>query len=94
MRTLLCPSGDDRDEMTTAADDSAVEDAFEALLAGRPVPAEAALLAAFTDAVRADAKNPGRPSPQLAQLLVGGLPSAGSAGPVAAGPSPIRPSAP
>ena len=38
--------------MTTAADDSAVEDAFEALLAGRPAPHGAAGLAAFTEAVR------------------------------------------
>jgi hypothetical protein len=37
--------------MTTAADDRAVEEAFEASLAGRPVPGEAAGLAAFTRAV-------------------------------------------
>ena len=41
--------------MTTAADDSAAEDAFEAILAGRPVPERAAGLAAFTGAVRASA---------------------------------------
>jgi uncharacterized membrane protein YgcG len=59
--------------MTTAADDSAVEDAFEALLAGRPVPEGAAGLAAFTEAVRASATRPGRPSAALAELLATGL---------------------
>jgi uncharacterized membrane protein YgcG len=59
--------------MTTAADDSAVEDAFEALLAGRPVPEEAAGLAAFTGAVRASATLPGRPHAALAELLATGL---------------------
>jgi hypothetical protein len=59
--------------MTTAADDSAVEDAFEALLAGRPVPEGAAGLAAFTGAVRASATRPGRPSAALAELLATGL---------------------
>ena len=59
--------------MTTAADDSAVEDAFEALLAGRPVPEEAAGLVAFTASVRATATSPGRPSAALADLLATGL---------------------
>ena len=59
--------------MTTAADDSAVEDAFEALLAGRPVPEEAAGLAAFTEAVRETATSPGRPNAALAELLATGL---------------------
>jgi hypothetical protein len=59
--------------MTTAADDSAVEDAFEALLAGRPVPEGAAGLAAFTEAVRTSATRPGRPSAALADLLATGL---------------------
>jgi hypothetical protein len=59
--------------MTTAADDSAVEDAFEALLAGRPVPQGAAGLAAFTEAVRTSATRPGRPNAALAELLATGL---------------------
>jgi hypothetical protein len=58
--------------MTTAADDSS-EDAFEALLAGRPVPEGAAGLAAFTEAVRTSATRPGRPSAALAELLATGL---------------------
>ena len=59
--------------MTTAADDSAVEDAFEALLAGRPVPEGAAGLAAFTEAVRTSATRQGRPNAALAELLATGL---------------------
>ena len=59
--------------MTTAADDSAVEDAFEAILAGRPVPERAAGLAAFTGAVRTSATTPGRPNAALAELLATGL---------------------
>jgi hypothetical protein len=63
--------------MTTAADDAAVEDAFEAHLAGRPVSDVAADafpgLAAFSEAVRATATQPGRPSAALAELLVTGL---------------------
>jgi hypothetical protein len=63
--------------MTTAADDAAVEDAFEALLAGRPVSGAAADtfpgLAAFSEAVRATATQPGRPNAALAELLVTGL---------------------
>jgi hypothetical protein len=59
--------------MTTAADDSAVEGAFEALLAGRPVPEGAAGLAAFTGAVRVSATRPGRPNAALAELLATGL---------------------
>ncbi len=59
--------------MTTAADDFAVEDAFEALLAGRPAPGGAAGLAAFTEAVRTSATSPGRPNAALADLLASGL---------------------
>lgn len=59
--------------MTTPADDAAVEDAFEAYLAGRPVPEEAADLAVFSDAVRATATTPGRPNAALAELLATGL---------------------
>ena len=59
--------------MTTAADDSAAEDAFEALLAGRPAPEGAAGLAAFTEAVRTSVNQPGRPSAALAELLATGL---------------------
>jgi hypothetical protein len=76
-RTPTSPPGDDGDEMTTAADDAAVEDAFEAHLAGRPVSDVAADafpgLAAFSEAVRATATQPGRPSAALAELLVTGL---------------------
>ncbi|MGY1689174.1 hypothetical protein [Geodermatophilus sp. SYSU D01105] len=72
--------------MTTPADDRAVEEAFEAALAGRPVPDGACSLVAFTDAVRADAAAPGRPTAALAELLATGLltthqePSPGTAG--------------
>ncbi|WP_116449659.1 hypothetical protein [Blastococcus litoris] len=59
--------------MTTAADDPAVEDAFEAYLAGRPVPDEGAALATFAGAVRATATRPGRPNAALAELLATGL---------------------
>jgi hypothetical protein len=59
--------------MTTAADDSTVEDAFGAYLAGRPVPDEAAGLAAFVGAVRETATRPGRPNAALAELLATGL---------------------
>ena len=59
--------------MTTAADDRASGDAFEALLAGRPVPGGAAGLAAFTSAVRGAATQPGRPNAALAELLSTGL---------------------
>ena len=80
--------------MTTAADDRAVEEAFEASLAGRPVPGEAAGLAAFTRAVRSTATQPGRPNAALAELLSTGLltdqssPSTRTA--PAAGPLPSR----
>lgn len=83
--------------MTTAADDPAVEDAFEALLAGRPVPERAAGtfdgVAAFTEAVRGTATAPGRPNAALADLLATGLldqssPSTRTAR--SAGPSPSR----
>jgi len=59
--------------MTTAADDRAVEDAFEAYLAGRPVPDAGAALASFAGAVRATATQPGRPDAALAELLATGL---------------------
>jgi hypothetical protein len=59
--------------MTTAADDSAVEEAFEAVLAGRPVPEEGTSLVAFTEAVRSSASTPGRPNAALAGLLADGL---------------------
>ena len=80
--------------MTTAADDRATEQAFEASLAGRAVPGEAAGLAAFTSAVRGAATQPGRPSAALADLLSTGLltdqssPSTRTA--PAAGPLPSR----
>ena len=72
-RTPTSRSGDDRAEMTTAADDTADEAAFEAFLAGRPVFGEAADLAAFAGAVRATATEPGRPNAALAELLSTGL---------------------
>jgi type IV secretory pathway VirB10-like protein len=63
--------------MTTAADDVAAEEAFEAFLAGRPVPEAVAGtfagVAAFADAVRTTATGPGRPNAALAELLVTGL---------------------
>lgn len=59
--------------MTTPADDTAVEEAFEAYLAGRPVPEQAAALAVFSEAVRATATRPGRPNAALAELLATGL---------------------
>ena len=59
--------------MTTAADDRAVEDAFEAYLAGRPVLGEGAALASFGEAVRGTATRPGRPNAALAELLATGL---------------------
>jgi hypothetical protein len=63
--------------MTTAADDTADEAAFEAFLAGRPVPGQvdggSPAVAAFAGAVRATATLPGRPSAALAELLVTGL---------------------
>ena len=80
--------------MTTPADDLALEEAFEASLAGRPVPCEAADLAAFTGAVRSTATQPGRPNAALAELLATGLltdqtsPSVRTAG--AAGSLPSR----
>ena len=58
--------------MTTAAD-TVAEKAFEAALAGRAVPGEAAGLAAFTETVRASAAQPGRPNAALAELLSTGL---------------------
>ena len=59
--------------MTTPADARAVEDAFEAALAGRPGTADARALTSFTDAVRAEASAPGRPNAALAELLATGL---------------------
>ncbi len=72
--------------MTTPADVRTDEEAFAACLAGRPVPAGAQGLAAFTDAVRSSATAPGRPNAALAELLATGLlvptqePSRGTAG--------------
>ena len=63
------PAVDVRDEMTN----DRLDEAFERFLAGRPVPAEAAPLVAFANEVRALAVHPGRPSPQLAELLATGL---------------------
>src|SRR4051794_37930709 len=81
--------------MTRAADDSAVEEAFEACLAGRPVVGEPARMAAFTAEVRSVATLPGRPNAALSELFATGLlthqsaPSARTArsalGPAAAG---------
>src|SRR4051794_34792958 len=59
--------------MTTAADDASVEEAFEAFLAGRPVPEQGASLVAFAGAVRSSASAPGRPNAALADLLANGL---------------------
>jgi hypothetical protein len=59
--------------MTTAADDFAVEEAFEAYLAGRPVADAGAGVASFAAAVRATATRPGRPNAALAELLATGL---------------------
>jgi hypothetical protein len=59
--------------MTTAADDPAVEEAFEAYLAGRPVPEQGAGVAAFAEAVRSSASRPGRPNAALTDLLATGL---------------------
>jgi hypothetical protein len=63
--------------MTTAADDTAVENAFEAYLAGRSVSDEPAdsfeSVAVFAEAVRATATQPGRPNAALAELLALGL---------------------
>jgi uncharacterized membrane protein YgcG len=62
--------------MTRTADDAAAEDAFEAALAGRPVSAGAAGrcgVAAFPEAVRTTALQPGRPSAALADLFANGL---------------------
>jgi hypothetical protein len=59
--------------MTTPADDTAVEEAFEAYLAGRSVPPGQVRLGSFADAVRASATEPGRPNAALAELLATGL---------------------
>ena len=63
--------------MTTAADDSADEAAFEAFLAGRPAPegmdGGSPAVTAFAGAVRATATLPGRPNSALAELLATGL---------------------
>ena len=75
-RTPMGRRGDDRGEMTTAADDSAVEAAFEAFLAGRARPGAGGAprrVAAFAVAVRASATQPGRPNAALAELLATGL---------------------
>lgn len=59
--------------MTTPTDARAAEEAFEAALAGRPGPTGTDALAAFTDALRAEASAPGRPNAALAELLATGL---------------------
>src|SRR4051794_14908033 len=63
--------------MTTPADDPTVEEAFEAYLAGRPVPGDRGdsihAVTAFSEAVRASATRPGRPNAALAELLATGL---------------------
>ena len=64
------------------------DEAFDRYLAGCPVLAQAAALVAFADDVRAVAARRGRPSPQLAQLLTGGLVGASDADVVGAGPVP------
>jgi hypothetical protein len=69
----MASRGDDWGEMTTAANDTAAEEAFEAYLAGRPVAAEGAGVASFAAAVRATATEPGRPNAALAELLTTGL---------------------
>lgn len=83
--------------MTPAADDRDFEDAFAAILAGRPVPSEAAGLAAFSRAVRSSATQPGRPNAALAELLTTGLltdqssPSARTASSAGMPPAPAAP---
>ncbi|TQN43712.1 hypothetical protein FHU33_3175 [Blastococcus colisei] len=62
-------SSDVGDEMTN----DQFDEAFECFLVGRPVPAEAAPLVAFAETVRNSSARPGRPSPQLAELLATGL---------------------
>ena len=52
---------------------SQLDDAFDAYLAGRPVPDEAAPLVEFADAVREMSSRPGRPSAGLVELLATGL---------------------
>ncbi|MDK3255003.1 hypothetical protein [Blastococcus capsensis] len=52
---------------------SQLDDAFEAYLAGRPVPVQAASLAQFADSVREMSSRSGRPSAGLAELLASGL---------------------
>jgi hypothetical protein len=54
--------------------DDCFDETFERFLAGRPVPAEAAFLEVFANGVHAVATHPGRPNPQLAELLATGLP--------------------
>ncbi|MDP5184729.1 hypothetical protein QOZ88_19005 [Blastococcus sp. BMG 814] len=52
---------------------SQLDEAFEAYLAGRPVPAEEASLMAFADSVREMSSRPARPNAALAELLTTGL---------------------
>jgi hypothetical protein len=73
--------------------DDCFDEAFDRFLAGRPVPAQAAALVAFADDVRAVTARPGRPSPQLAQLLTEGLLGAPDAAVIGAVPVP-RPAQP
>jgi hypothetical protein len=73
-----------------------LDDAFERLLAGRPVPPEAASIATFVEDVRQVAVQPGRPSHHLAELLATGLltdPATPSAGSVPTAPDDALPRA-
>ena len=68
---------------------SQLDDAFDAYLAGRPVPGDAAPLVSFADSVREMSARPGRPSAALAELLATGL-LTGAADPSAAPVPPRR----
>ena len=63
------PLGDDGDEMTLTR----LDDAFERVLRNGAVPQEAAALAQFAAAVRDVSSTPGRPGPELAELLATGF---------------------
>ena len=85
--------------MTTAADDAAVEAAFEAFLAGRPVPVIGSRGLRRSGCLRGrgpgDGDPPGRPNAALAELLATGLLTDQSSPSVrtarSAGSSPRRP---
>jgi hypothetical protein len=80
----MSPAGDVRDEMTN----DSFDDAFDSLLAGRPVPVGAAPLVAFTNGLRAVAVRPGRPNQHLAELLATGLAPASAPAAVRPVPNP------